>query len=445
MRLTDQSMTISVLSNELLLCIFDNLLPSTLLQCTLCCKRWSRLASPVLYKHIALTPSTFSKWTKNPSDSNDVLISTFTLYINLVRSRPDQKNDVFRQLYDDLLKLPSRLAKMANLKSFSLTTSYGAFANLWVPGRLVVPIIDHLPPTCICLEIDIMSSSCETYRGYYQEHLCHSIRRVLPQLQFLRLSYPRLCPEAFGYGFAIQPSWEKKHFQPIQMPRLEQCLIKAAQTNHAVSTVSRSTACYRSDVHAVTILTDYLAILKSSGNAPRLQKLWVIDALPSGHYYNALGAWVRRNILKGNSETLPSKSLIRNPTRKFYVEALFIRTPRDEGGQDLISTREGVQLLAEGYAWVQASNGARIPGPYISKRTHLEPVTPVMRTEIEWLALTNVSCNLWLYETTVGARLLDVAEGELTENRVPIIRLPEGWTLSYDGWTLSYDGRLHGP
>ncbi|KAI1644974.1 uncharacterized protein F4817DRAFT_345185 [Daldinia loculata] len=299
MQLKDQYMTISALSNELLLCIFDDLLPATLLQCTLCCKRWSRLASPILYKHIALTPETFSKWTKNPSDSNDVVISTFTLHINLVRNRPDDKTDEFDQLHDDLLKLPSRLAKMANLKSFSLTTSYGASANLWVPRRLVAPIIDHLPPTCICLEIDIMSTSYETYPDDDQVHLCPSIRRVLPQLQFLRLSLPKLCPEAFGYGFTAQPSTDNESFQPIQMLKLEQCLIKVAQTNLIISTVFRSIICDYPGVHTVTILTDYLTILKSSGNAPRLQKLWVIDALSYKHYYKTLEAWVRRDILEG--------------------------------------------------------------------------------------------------------------------------------------------------
>lgn len=111
---------------------------------------------------------------------------------------------------------------------------------------------------------------------------------------------------------------------------------------------------------------------------------------------------------------------------------------REEGGQDLISTREGLQLFTERYAWVQASNGTRIPGPYISKKTHLSPVTPVVRTEVEWLALTNVSCNLWSYEATIGAQLLDVEEGGLTEHRVPMIRLPQGWTMGYGG-------RLRGP
>lgn len=170
-------------------------------------------------------------------------------------------------------------------------------------------------------------------------------------------------------------------------------MIKVAQTNLIISTVFRSIICDYPDVHTVTILTDYLTILKSSGNAPRLQKLWVIDALSYKHYYKTLGAWVRRDILEGNSKTLPCKNLIGNETRKFHREACFIRMPREEGGQDLISTREGLQLFTERYAWVQASNGTRIPGPYISKKTHLSPVTPVVRTEVEWLALTNVSCN----------------------------------------------------
>ncbi|KAI1656087.1 hypothetical protein F4813DRAFT_397761 [Daldinia decipiens] len=437
MRLKDQYMTISALSNELLLCIFGNLLPAALVQCTLCCKRWSRLASSILYKHIALTPKIFSKWTKPPSDLNDAVISTFTLHINLVGG-PDDERLAFLQLHDDLLKLPSRLAKMANLKSFSLTTSYGAFANLCAPRRLVAPIIDHLPPTCICLEIDIMSTSYENFPDDSQVHLCPSIRRVLPQLQFLRLNFPELCPEAFGYGFTTQPSTDKESFRPIQILRLEQCLIKVASTNPVISRVSRSIVCDCSDVHAMSILTDYLTILKSSGNAPRLQKLWVIDALPLNGWHKAWGAWVRRDILEGNSESLPSKNLISRQGRKFHREAFLIRMPREEGGQDLISTREGVQLLTERYAWVQASNGTRIPGPYASKRIYFKPVTPVMRTKVEWLALTDVSCNMWLYEETAGVRMLDVAEGGLTEDCVPKFQPPEGWTI-HD------DGRIFGP
>ncbi|KAI1105607.1 hypothetical protein F4804DRAFT_341078 [Jackrogersella minutella] len=419
--------SISAISNEILLIIFESeLLPADLLHCMLCCKRWSPLSSSVLYKHLVLNTATLPRFTMCSSDSEDSLVETFTFRHS---SRfPEQWPP--EAVFD---KLPSRLAKMVNLRSFSLSILSGEVYNKWISEPWISAIVDSLPRTCRCLEIDIEGS-----RRYIsadegeQVHLCASIRRILPSLRFLRLNLSKICPDAFGFGFdRAKPSVVDVNFKPIEAPHLEECLIKTAVPQYTTNLDRfRVCGCHNADI--ITILAKHLQPFKLSSNASCLTKLWLVDALPMEGYYTTYQSIVRRDVLANKSQALPYKDI---GLLKHNKSGVFIRMPVEEGGnQDLVSTIQGVMSLAEEHAWVDTTNGTRVPAAEIS-RGHCRVLDrPVVRTAEEWLAKTNISCHLWADEYRTGTRMLNVVEGGLTEDCFPIIQTPDGWTRTEGGW-----------
>ncbi|KAI2469136.1 hypothetical protein F4781DRAFT_236375 [Annulohypoxylon bovei var. microspora] len=430
MELKDQRSPISTLSNELLLSIFESELPpSTLLQCMLCCKRWSPLSSSVLYKHLALTTDTLSRFVSCPS-SKDALVETFTLRIIPVRS-PEAEN-IIRQLQSNLDELTSRLAKMVNLQSFSLFAPSKLPSSHWVPDTSIAVILSSLPQTCVCLELNVKYlPHVGIVDGDEEVHLCASIRQMIPRLRFLRLNLPKICPEAFGFGFdRAQPSVVATDFKSVEAPHLKKCLIKIAEPRHTFG-LERSPVCGCPNANIVTVLANHLQVFKAPSNAPVLERLWIADVSPTTDLYSTFHAFVRRDILAEKSQFLPYKNI---GLHKFNKEGIFIRMPAEEGGEDLVSTIEGVMSLAEQHAWVETIHGTRIPSAEISKRHSLALAKPVIRTADEWFAKTNITCMLWADEEKTATRLLDATEEGLTEDSTMTLRIPDGWTRPEGGF-----------
>ncbi|KAI6083801.1 hypothetical protein F4821DRAFT_182399 [Hypoxylon rubiginosum] len=426
----DQPIHISSLSNELFLHIFESdLTPSAILQCMLCCKRWLSLASSVLYKHIVLRNGhMLSVWAQCPSDTYDFLIETFTLVpIHFLYSRSIPVVRDTRQLRSTLEKLPSRLANMVNLQCLSVYSPSLIPDAFCIPLSLITSIVDHLPQNCVSLEIDVRNMIDDTDP---EAHICTSIRRVLPQLRYLRLRFPEVCPEAFGYGFdASQPTIIAAGFKPAEAPRLEQCLITVGYPGPP-NIVWPIRLCEHPRVDIVPVLARYLQVFKSPQNAPRLQKLWMIDALPLGDDYNRTSeSLVRRDVLADKSQAIPYGNMAERRT-----DSWFVRLPAEESSHDLVTTLISVKGLVEGPAWVITSNGTRLPAPEAYKKAHLTVSQPVMRNWKEWSIKEKMAPLLWVYEKKSGVKILDVAEGGLTDKCIPTFRIPEGWIIDDDGY-----------
>lgn len=425
---------ISQLPTELLLRIYQcDLPPGTLSRCMCCCRRWRSVASLVLYKHVGLDMQGLSRWINSGSASNDVTIETLTVRITeagtgtaTARAPPDH---ALRQLRLDLDRLAERLRHMGKLRSLSIHAPARLPRGLWVPEPSLANVLNNVPGTCSSLEIDLSDVRYSGHPSKNETHLCSSVRRLLPQLRFLRLSLPNVCPEIFGSRCdptsAIAPA-----FTPSQAPRLQEVTIKLFG---ASPVIRRSQGCSSSDASVVRVLIEHLQTFARSGGAPSLRKLWVLDGLPQKLSFDSYAAVVRRDVLADISQTLPMKNI--SPGRK-ENDGFLIRMPAEDGAGDMLSTLEGIQMLAEKDTWIAAANGTRLPSTVMEKEDGLTPAGPIIRTAEEWRATSEISTILWEEESKTSQRLLEAETGGLLEDRVSFIRVPEGWRRDLNGFGL---------
>lgn len=428
----ETSTHIETLSNEILLHILESgLPPSTLSSCMLTCKRWRDLAASVLYRHVVLTNQTLTRWIANSSRPSNSAIESLTLRLEREQASFEGISPAMSQLRTDMEALPAEFASMTGLKCFSLRTPQSLSTGMWVPEPLLAVLLSRLPAGCSSLEIEV--SNTQDLRSAEPEscHLCPYIRRLLPQLQYLRLDLPTLCPEAFGKGLG-QTSLP---FEPVEAPHLEQCLLRIA-TPTVPSMVSRTKLCSREDENIIIVLADCLRAFASSGNCPNLKLLRILDALPIEGYFTSFQSFVRRDVLANRSFALPFKGI---GTRKdSQLIRMFIG--EDTGTtQDILSTKDGVQQIAEGHVWAEATSGARLP-TQVLRETSLIPAEPVTRTADVWLQETKNSCMLWVYEKRLGTKIIHIEEGGLTEDCIPEMRLPDGWVVNDESGALEASG-----
>ncbi|KAI0187810.1 hypothetical protein EV127DRAFT_138516 [Xylaria flabelliformis] len=416
---------ISRLSNEVLLSIFEyDLAPATLAGCVLCCKRWNRLATLVLYKHVALTSiQKLCCWIAAAPSSLDSTIETLTICITNALIT-DEVDATIEQLRLDLDHLPARLRQMIKLRSFSLYTPETPNIGSQISGRSMAKLLENIPETCSSLELVVKPRALVSSPDEQTMHLCVSIRRLISQLQFLRLSLPCLCPESFGYVHS-QSSTNTPEFTPVEAPKLRDCIFILASPSGGGG-VARFDGPCNSDVSfsGVKAFVESLLILVGSEKAPLLKKLWVFDALPKREINDKASyeAIVRRDVLAQTSHTFPVKII--TPPR--IAQGFLIRTPTEEGGEDLLTTRQDAAFVVERHAWMTATNGARLPATFMTKY-RLPRQDCTVQTRAEWSASNKHSTQLWVNEKDTGVRMLDGEAGTLLEDRPAVFRIPEGW------------------
>lgn len=154
-------------------------------------------------------------------------------------------------------------------------------------------------------------------------------------------------------------------------------------------------------------------------------------------YFTSFQSFVRRDVLANKGFALPLKGI---GTRKdSQLIRMFIGN--DIGKTtDILSTKDGVNQIAEGHVWAETTTGARLPTQIHLHETSLIPAEAVMRTADVWLRETKNSCMLWVYEKALGTNIIHVEEGGLTEDCSPKMRLPNGWVVNDESGALEATG-----
>ncbi len=230
---------VTKLTTEILLKVFELLSQDSdaaLVASTLCCKKWRPAAESILYGDVFLNTDRLTRFLD--SYQSDRQIRSLTLVMDSVPVNPYDPTLAIQTAtprLKALQQLSSRINKMA-LVSLSITAD---FPLPYTASPELYAIINNLPNSCACLEIDIKHSgfildsradlqsqpTTTTTTSITPPHMCDAIRMILPQLEHIRLRLPLLCSALFGAATKTKSNAQDSGFEAVHATNLRSCLI----------------------------------------------------------------------------------------------------------------------------------------------------------------------------------------------------------------------------
>ncbi|RLL93110.1 hypothetical protein CFD26_101499 [Aspergillus turcosus] len=423
---------VTKLAPEILLKIFELTSQdgdAALVSSILCCKQWRRPAESVLYGDVFLNAHRLTKFLDTYSDRK---IRSLTVVMDPVPVDPYDPTLAVQTAtarLEALQRLRSHIKKMG-LISLSITID---FPFPYTASLELSSIINNLPKSCTCLEIDVEHSGFILGPTPPTSHVCDAIRTILPQLEHLRLRRPQLCSALFGHE-------QDAGFEAVRATNLKSCLINLSlrEPTGSSSSGSRAAPCGYPLVPHIGVMHDFPSTLNplllarlqefSRLNSAHLERLWILDVQTRDPTVpNSWAAWVRRDILSNTSVPIPIANI-----GGFRNDAWLARIPTDSGhgAEDWVSSPERLEALAEGRSWSQTTSGIRLPTLMLREYD----CVPWPLTKELFLKKHRLTCVLWQNEEATGAKLLPQAPGPLMEVWDLRERTPRGWTRdSYQG------------
>ena len=349
-------------------------------------------------------------------------------YLHLSRTKSDQKIAALRS---DFARLVSRFQPMHCLESFSLTVHpdpVWADKDLYPHARKdLKAIIDSLPPSLCHLEIDFAGFDDVAAVNDPADHVCLSLRKVIPRLHNLRLRLSRLCE-------AILPD---NHDLVSDDSSGKACtntfIIEAAGAApffdclHCTWPIS-----YRSDrgigqqfaeMHLPLHLSPFLRLAIKHHALDNFQRCTMFDV-----YYPPEEAALD-DLMKMDYETICERQFMPSEKiRKFprYHPTGYRRQPvglrcfGEDGAQvDMLGNLEDTLGYAEGLAWIETDSGSRFPYGYLDAEPRLQSMSkmPIKTLDLEHYKsqYRNIR-NLWWLEKQEGHQILLAQETDGLED-----------------------------
>ncbi len=301
-------------------------------------------------------------------------------------------------LWQHLRRTPDKLARMVNLKTFSLTVSTEPVTiGFWIPRPVIAQIVEALPEACVNLEID---SRGNDYFEPGSGHICDTLRGMLPRLRHLRLRLSTLCPAFLGSGF--KPEFKSlSSFEPLAAPCLQTLVVNCIPRDifggqaHICGTFieSRYPSCDRTLPEARIAIVDALCLAKKVSRLAAAKSISVLYGLPHLNDHQSIyGSFHRCEILKGVTWVSPYRNIM-----GFEMDTLLIRTPE---GQEHISYPWVIEALAEGGLWGETVDGFRLPTnkSTIMASDYIPNDMALLNTKAWKFLDPEKSCMLWLNE-----------------------------------------------
>jgi hypothetical protein len=414
-----------------------------LISCILCCKTWRPLAESVLYGDIFLDAQRLTKFLDTYSNRK---FRSLTLVMDPVPLNPYDPTSAVLTVtarLEALQRLRSHIKKMG-LISLSITID---FPFPYTASLELSSIVNNLPDSCTCLEIDLKHSGCILGPTPPTSHVCDAIRTTLPQLEHLRLRRPQLCSALFGHE-------QYPSSKAVRATNLKSCLINLClrEPTGPSSSGSRAAPCSyplvphigESHVFPSALSPLLLARLQdfSHLNSASLERLWVVDVQTRDpNVPNSWAAWVRRDILSNTSVPIPMDNIGGfkiTSTGGLRDDAWLARIPTDsgQGAEDWVSSPARLEELAEGRFWCQTTRGIRLPTPILREYD----CVPRPLTKEVFVKENRITCMLWKNEEATGQKLLPNTPGPLMQVWDLRERTPKGWTRDdYQGSPMVQD------
>lgn len=428
------------LPNEILLDIFECLqgAPSSLVSAMKCSRRWNRLASSVLYRHVSLdsklredTPG--SRFAKCASQCD--LTQSFSLRITQVHLMGFSIYS--KDAFDRFFELCDVISRMKNLQTFSLSFEEPIGQGFNVPSVVIVSILRSLPKTVVNINLDC---DCISSPDLNQPHVCHAVSALLPRLRSLRIRTSHLCSGILSsiYPQATldneRPKSPTQSTKPIATSSLEYLLIRLItrpESEHGPHTA----LCYTGDksLHG-TRLADTLQDLYRFGAFPCLRQFAVVgrvDAPPSPRNDN-WNVFKVRVFNRDAMRTITFPWCARGGSSSLYMI-------RDSEGDWFGSFDETSTALEGPLRWTR--NGIR---PVQPRNYNQDDVWKLDHSRLASRASVmenfGVSFRLWKHEAATGLKLLHVRTATgFDDTEVTSQIVPYGWRWVPEGpwnWTI---------
>ncbi|KAI1079763.1 hypothetical protein F5B20DRAFT_542345 [Whalleya microplaca] len=452
----DTSSPITRLAPEILLAIFGQLLVergpgSMLLSCMLTCKQWLPTAQDTLYRDVVLVASTLALFTSSATATAAKAVRTLTLCLDPAEmDRPSAS----RLLKDLAVGQVQYMKKLRSLSVYQIP-SPRVRNGFMIPTDGLAAIVENLTESCTALEIESVylrehSFEEEDYmRGPPGDnaHLCPSIRKVLPRLEYLRLRLDTFCPDICGVGYqydSSDPSRVSDDYKPVELPRLKQCVVNIARkwgADRGPYGPSNSTLCcqhaHNKPQPCLSILATHLCPHIKERRNGVIEKLWIMDYqanLQHPRDPNKYSAFVRRDLLTDTSLALPHRDIGASQIDTWHLRRPILGMLGEEW-EDVVGESWAIEQLAEGPAWVKSTlRGVRLPAPLMVQSSYYTASTLPVLPKDEFYAKRRLNTVLWANEKRVGQSLLEPVEKELlAEHRDLEMKIPEGWQFPNEG------------
>lgn len=393
----------------------------------LTCKRWSEIAIDVLWIDVSLWGWQLAKFTRSRSVNFD-RIKSLTIKLPLCRSPnpkirildtdrdaflPGSKLENVDEFGEDIGLLPGKIESMNNLESFSLTMldSDGGRAIYAINITSLARILLALPQSVEHLELDTNGWD----KVYWQDglacpHLCPILRNMVGYMKTMRIRLSTICHELLDFTQIEANNGEPR--TPCQEPRK---VIISTVSDWSLPFYGCRLFVPGEDSDILFSPHEILEDLASSAVSTARQQGWQNDIELSlfdsrSFYVHPLSHDFFYYCI--NKQTiLPERMLWKYPCEKAASGyARFMRLV-DEGGNsaNLCGSFRDLQNIAEGHAWVDTTDGYRLPWDYYHKQSRFTDSTlrDYSVLVLDYCALENFR-TLFVDEQKEGHELLPV-------------------------------------
>lgn len=422
---------INKLAPELLQKIFDLIVQDpkgSLANSIICCKKWRPIAQSILYTDVFLSPNRLVKFLDNSADER---IRSLTIRMEAIPNNPYEPSEAAqtaRARLETLERLVPRLKKIGSrLLSFSITVD---FPGPFIPTNEIASLMEILPESCTGLEVDIKQTGfiMRQTPAHPPVHLCGKIRAILPQIKYLRVRLPEICPALLG----IEQHGEITSYEVVSAPKFQSCLINlAGREPGSTSTDAMATRCSDSATKTSQIgsldrfpsaLPPLVPVLQAFTRLnSHLQQFWVIDVQPrDNNVPHAWPGWIRRDVLSRSSYPIPVGNLL-----LFFDPLWLARAPKKPSGtEDWIGSMPLLESVAEGNVWTVAATGVRLAtATFRGYEIILSALTKAQSEQKEKHYLM-----LWQNEEAAGEKMLPEGPGPFMKKWNMNEITPSGWT-----------------
>lgn len=206
-------------------------------------RRWSRIATAILYSDVRLTLDQVPVWTSRITATYKPLVRTLSILVRLNTELPRTSEERF---YPHLASL---VRELPALVCFSFIVRGTILSEPDISLDDLEFVVRALPTSCIHLEIDTRFYDRVPSFSTNNNHLCLAIQSVLPRLKSVRLACRHICSGIFGAGTRL-PNLQEMCIDFIGHPTPMSCHNPTSETAFDCLSLTVQDLVARGDVFA---------------------------------------------------------------------------------------------------------------------------------------------------------------------------------------------------